>query len=117
MTIGYDERKNQKNIRKHKISIPELATIFENPFAPPEKDIPDVKHSNREKRELIDLFQKFVALTEVAEFQDYDVREMRKMHRNKNADVYKELLHRCYVPNVKTEMTKEKVFLREQLEK
>nr|MBQ4458054.1 BrnT family toxin [Clostridia bacterium] len=48
--MEYDEVKNQKNIRKHHISIPELATIFSNPFAPPMLDIPDKKHSKREKR-------------------------------------------------------------------
>lgn len=30
MTLEYDESKNFKNIRKHHISIPELATIFAN---------------------------------------------------------------------------------------
>ena len=48
--IEYDTHKNAINIRKHKISIPELATIFSNPFAPPAMDIPDVKNSQREKR-------------------------------------------------------------------
>jgi uncharacterized DUF497 family protein len=48
--IEYDERKNQKNIWKHNISIPDLATIFENPFTSPVMDIPVVKHSQREKR-------------------------------------------------------------------
>ena len=46
----YDEAKNQKNIRKHHISIPELATIFENPFIAPTMDVPDVMHSVTEKR-------------------------------------------------------------------
>ena len=50
MLIEYDEAKNQKNIKKHHISIPELATIFSNPFIEPVMDIPDVKHSQREKR-------------------------------------------------------------------
>lgn len=50
MLIQFDESKNQKNIRKHKISIPELATIFNNPFAPPSRDIPDRKHSTHEPR-------------------------------------------------------------------
>ncbi len=31
MTLEYDEAKNQANIRKHHISIPELATIWSNP--------------------------------------------------------------------------------------
>ena len=50
MLIEFDDVKNQKNIHKHHISIPELATIFSNPFQPPNKDIPDRKHSKREKR-------------------------------------------------------------------
>ena len=45
MTLEYDEVKNQKNLRKHKISIPELATIFDNPFTAPTMDVPDVMHS------------------------------------------------------------------------
>jgi len=44
----YDEAKNQKNSRKHHISIPELATIFEKPFTSPVMDIPDVSiHSEK----------------------------------------------------------------------
>lgn len=50
MTIEYDEDKNQKNIKKHHISIPELATIFENMFIKPDMDIPDKKHSKVEQR-------------------------------------------------------------------
>ena len=50
MTIEYDPHKNFLNIRKHKISIPELATVFDNPFAPPVMDIPDKKHSQKERR-------------------------------------------------------------------
>ena len=50
MQIQYDENKNQKNIRKHHISIPELATIFENPIIEPSVDIPDKRHSKNEKR-------------------------------------------------------------------
>lgn len=50
MTLEYDESKNQTNIRKHHISIPELATIFDNPFAAPRRDILDEKHSKLEKR-------------------------------------------------------------------
>lgn len=50
MTLEYDETKNQINLRKHKISIPELATIFNNPFIEPVMDIPDVEHSQRENR-------------------------------------------------------------------
>lgn len=49
MIFDYDERKNQKNLSKHHISIPELETIFNNPFIEPVMDIPDVKHSQREK--------------------------------------------------------------------
>ncbi len=48
--IEYDPRKNRNNIRKHKISIPELATIFNNPFIAPIMDVPDVMHSDRENR-------------------------------------------------------------------
>lgn len=50
MTLKYDDSKNQINLRKHHISIPELATVFNNPFIEPVMDIPDVKHSQREKR-------------------------------------------------------------------
>lgn len=50
MTLEYDEAKNQINLRKHHISIPELATNFNNPFIEPVMDIPDVEHSQREKR-------------------------------------------------------------------
>ena len=50
MTLEYDTHKNQINLRKHHISIPELATIFNNPFIAPITDIPDLKHSQREKR-------------------------------------------------------------------
>lgn len=50
MTIEFDLRKNRTNIRKHKISIPELATIFDNPFITPTMDVPDVVHSQYEKR-------------------------------------------------------------------
>ena len=41
MTIEYHEAKNQKNIKKHHISILELATIFSNPFIKPSIDIFD----------------------------------------------------------------------------
>lgn len=50
MTIIYDPRKNAKNLRKHHISIPELATIWSNPFTAPTMDVPDVMHSVSEKR-------------------------------------------------------------------
>lgn len=50
MLIEYDEAKNQKNIQKHKISMPELATIVTNPFIVPTIDIPDVNHSQIEPR-------------------------------------------------------------------
>ena len=51
MTLEYDERKNLRNLAKHHISIPELATIFDNPFTAPTMDVPDVMHSdNREQR-------------------------------------------------------------------
>ena len=48
MLLQYDEGKNQKNIRKHGISLPELATIFENPFIALTMDVPDVVHSVRD---------------------------------------------------------------------
>lgn len=49
--IEYDEAKNIINLRKHHISIPELATIWNNPFIAPMMDIPDKKHSKAvEKR-------------------------------------------------------------------
>ncbi len=48
MKFEYDERKNQINLRKHKISIPELATIFNNPST--NVDIPDETHSQFEDR-------------------------------------------------------------------
>ena len=51
MTLEYDEAKNILNIKNHHISIPELATIFDNPFTAPTMDVPDVMHSdNRETR-------------------------------------------------------------------
>ena len=50
LQITYDPSKNKANIRKHHISIPELATIFDNPFTAPTMDVPDVMHSGREKR-------------------------------------------------------------------
>ena len=50
MTLEYDETKNQINLRKNHISIPELATIFDNPFTAPTMDVPDVMHSNTEAR-------------------------------------------------------------------
>ena len=51
MTLEYDEAKNILNIRKHHISIPELATIFDNPFTAPTMDVPDEMHSDtRETR-------------------------------------------------------------------
>lgn len=40
--IQYDERKNQINLRKHNITIPELATIFED--SDTIFDIPDEVH-------------------------------------------------------------------------
>ncbi|MBQ6417417.1 MAG: BrnT family toxin [Synergistaceae bacterium] len=50
MNIEYDPVKNQRNIQKHHISIPELATIFDNPFIASCIDITDKKHSKREQR-------------------------------------------------------------------
>ena len=51
MTLEYDEAKNIINLRKHHISIPEWATIFENPFTAPTMDVLDEMHSdNRETR-------------------------------------------------------------------
>ena len=44
--ITYDPK--EEPLRKHRISIPELATIFENPFSL--LDIPDEKHSRSENR-------------------------------------------------------------------
>lgn len=43
--IQYDEVKNRINLRKHNISIPELATIFSNKHSEVVMDIPDEKHS------------------------------------------------------------------------
>ena len=42
--IQYDERKKQINLRKHNITIPELATIFED--SDTIFDIPDEVHSH-----------------------------------------------------------------------
>ena len=50
MTLEYDEAKNRKNLAKHHISIPELATIFDNPFTAPTMDVPDEMHSEHEAR-------------------------------------------------------------------
>ena len=44
MVIQYDEEKN--HIRKHGISLLELATIFENTFIAPATDVFDVIHSD-----------------------------------------------------------------------
>lgn len=68
-------------------------------------------------QKLIDLFQKYVILTEETEFKEYVVSEMQKIHRDKIADAYKELLHLCYVSIEKSEMTEDKVQLREKLVK
>ena len=48
MIIQYDEGK--KNIRKHGISLLELATIFENPLIAPTMNVSDVVYSVREKQ-------------------------------------------------------------------
>ena len=48
MTLQYDERKNLINIRKHHISIPELATIFDDPNVI--IDVADEEHSQFEDR-------------------------------------------------------------------
>lgn len=48
MKLQYDQRKNEINIRKHGISIPELATIFDDPNST--IDIPDEAHSQFEDR-------------------------------------------------------------------
>lgn len=48
MTLQYDERKNVINLRKHHISIPELATIFDDPNVI--MDVVDEKHSIYEDR-------------------------------------------------------------------
>ncbi len=43
--IENDEAKNFFNLKKHHISILELAAIFNNPFITSDIDIPDQKHS------------------------------------------------------------------------
>ena len=48
MPLQYDERKNVINLRKHHISIPELATIFDDPNVI--MDVVDEKHSIYEDR-------------------------------------------------------------------
>ena len=48
MTLQYDERKNVINLRKHHISILELATIFDDPNVI--MDEVDAKHSIYEDR-------------------------------------------------------------------
>ena len=48
MSLQYDERKNLINIRKHNISIPELATIFDDPNVI--MDVVDEEHSIYEPR-------------------------------------------------------------------
>ena len=55
--IQYDERKNQINLRKHNITIPELATIFED--SDTIFDIPDKVHSHYELRYLAYGWTKF----------------------------------------------------------
>ena len=50
MRLQYDDRKNQINIRKHGISIPELATIFDDPNVI--MDEVDEGHSEFEERYL-----------------------------------------------------------------
>lgn len=49
MILKYFEAKNQRNFAKHKIPIPELATIFDNSFTAPTMDVPDVIHRQEEK--------------------------------------------------------------------
>ena len=46
--IQYDDRKNQINIRKHGISLPDLATIFDDPNVI--MDVVDEVHSQFEDR-------------------------------------------------------------------
>ena len=48
--IEYSTKKNRINLKKHHISIPELSTIFTNPFIEPILDVPDPKHSSFEPR-------------------------------------------------------------------
>ena len=48
MLLQYDERKNIINLRKHHISIPELATIFDDPNMI--MDVVDDAHSIYEDR-------------------------------------------------------------------
>ena len=50
MIVEYDEKKNQRNLKKYHISIPELVTIFDNSFTIPKMDIPDKVHIKWECR-------------------------------------------------------------------
>ena len=74
-TIEYDETKKQINLRKHHISIPELATICNNPFIAPITDIPDELHSNREQR--------FHAYGWTSEYKYYDMDQVIAAALNK----------------------------------
>ena len=67
--------------------------------------------------ELISLYQEFLSLTDDELFKDFDPREMAKTRRDKVADVFKKILDTCHVPIEQSEMTDEKVLLRERLEK
>ena len=67
-------------------------------------------------QELIQLFQRFLTLTDNDEFQNYEVREMIKKFRDEVAEVFRELLRSCYVPIEESDMTDAKYELRETLE-
>lgn len=50
MKFGWDENKNQANIKKHGIDFAEAVYVFADPFA---LNIPDDEHSEKEERWII----------------------------------------------------------------
>ncbi len=48
--MNIPNQRTEKNILKHKISMSELATIFDNPFFVSTMNVPDVMQSQYEKK-------------------------------------------------------------------
>ena len=89
MRFTWDERKNQKNIKKHKISFAQAIHVF---FDPIRKESYDEKHSNSEEERIIvigfaEICLLFVSFTE-PEPETIHIISARKATKNERRRYY-----------------------------
>lgn len=69
------------------------------------------------EKSIIELYNRFVELTSDEDFKFFNAREMPICVRDEVVDVYNKICTACYVSIEKSEMTEEKLLLRDTLEK